>query len=65
MNHSRETLSKKNASIQCEQDSFAKNANTLLNMDSMSDDELSDYSLNDSDDEEFRSSDDRNNGECG
>lgn len=32
------------------------NSNTSLNLDSMSDGELSDFSLNDSDDEEFRSS---------
>lgn len=31
------------------------NSNTSLNLDSMSDGELSDFSLNDSDDEEFRS----------
>lgn len=32
------------------------NSNTSLNLDSMSDGELSDFSINDSDDEEFRSS---------
>lgn len=31
------------------------NSNTSLNLDSMSDGELSDFSLNDSDDDEFRS----------
>lgn len=31
------------------------NSNTSLNLDSMSDGELSDFSLNDTDDEEFRS----------
>lgn len=61
---SKDLLSVKNSSSQCEYNSFIQNSSASLNLDSMSDGDLSDYSLNDSDDEEFRSSDERNNGEC-
>lgn len=56
-------LSIKCKTSQFDQNGVGSNGNTSANQDSMSDGELSDYSLNDSDDDEFRSSAEHNSGE--
>lgn len=55
-------LSMKCKTSQFDQNGIGSNGNMSANQDSMSDGELSDYSLNDSDDEEYRSSAEHNNG---